>query len=325
MSQEVNRLAPAIYGELNRRRRLWWLAGAVAVMAGLRVYSGQAVRRAKAEAPPAEEFITVEGVRLHYLSRGTGRTVVLLHGSGLVLWDFVYSILDQVAASYHVIAFDRPGFGYSERPANQPLTLALHARLIHAALNRLGVEKPVLVGHSGGGSVALHYAIAYPDEVAGLVLLGTAACAEGLVTPPFHYFTHPPVIGRLMVHALLPPLVQAMAPPFVTGLFAPYTPPDGYVEMLTMFLIRPGHFRAYADELKHLRAGLAEQSLRYGEISAPVTILNGKVDQVATLESQALPLQRALPNARLMAVEGTGHAIHHQHPALVMDGIRQSW
>jgi pimeloyl-ACP methyl ester carboxylesterase len=268
--------------------------------------------------------VTVDGTRLHEVRAGTGQPVVLLHASGLVLQDFTLSIFAGVAATDLAIAVDRPGYGYSARPAGVPLTLALNARLVHDALRRTGVERPVLVGHSSGASVALRYALDYPDAVAGLVLLAPSAYAQDLSVPPLYRLTQTPVLGPLFLHTLLAPLARIATPRFEAGLFAPAVPPARHVDTIAAFALRPDHFRAFAEELKFLGDGLQEQSQRYGEIRVPVVIVAGEADRVDRPESQAYPLQRAIPQSRLVVLPETGHAVHHVHPAVVMDAIRQA-
>src|ERR1043165_8484582 len=116
------------------------------------------------------EFVEGEGLRLHYLSRGEGRPVLLLHGISGFAHDFVpvLEVLDE--KKFRAFAFDRPGHGYSERPANDG-AMSSQARLIRGALSSLGVRRPLVVGHSWGAALALSYALQYPGEVAALVLL----------------------------------------------------------------------------------------------------------------------------------------------------------
>ncbi len=110
--------------------------------------------------------------RLHYIDRGTGRPIVLLHGNGTFAQDWLISgVLDQLATDHRVIAFDRPGFGYSERPRSRIWTASAQAALIHKALLKLDIHKPVIVGHSWGTLVALALALDYPLDTAALVLL----------------------------------------------------------------------------------------------------------------------------------------------------------
>src|SRR5437870_950122 len=120
--------------------------------------------------PPVCQFITVDDTRLRYLDSGAGTPVVLLHGNGSLIEDFVSSgIMD--APGHRFIAFDRPGFGYSERPRGRAWGPSEQASLLLRALAHLGIERPIVVGHSWGALVALAMALESPEDVSGLVLL----------------------------------------------------------------------------------------------------------------------------------------------------------
>ena len=154
-----------------------------AVFGGLALAAGAAAvanhllaKRAEARNPPRGKFITVDGVRLHYLERGSGPAIVLLHGNGVSSEDFLVSgLIDTLAQTHHVIAFDRPGFGHSQRPRRRVWTAQAQARLLLKALAQLGVRQPVVVGHSWGASVAFNLALAaifglFAGVVAALLL-----------------------------------------------------------------------------------------------------------------------------------------------------------
>jgi pimeloyl-ACP methyl ester carboxylesterase len=155
--------ASAIRATRDGRRGPWSLA-ALAV--------GVASRRAERAHPPRGRYLEVKGVRLHYLDRGQGQPIVLLHGNLTLIDELVLSGLVELAVQHgRVIAFDRPGYGYSTRPRDRIWTAAAQADLIHDALRRLGVERPVVVGHSFGTIVALEMALRHPRSIAGLTLL----------------------------------------------------------------------------------------------------------------------------------------------------------
>src|SRR4051812_4928690 len=147
-------------------------------------------RKAEREHPPHGHFLDVDGVRLHYVERGHGPPIVLLHGNGAMIEDYEISgVLDLAADDHRVLAFDRPGFGYSSRPRNRIWTPAAQAELVHRALQRLGVDRPIVVGHSWGTLVALALALEHPKDVRGLVLLSgyyfpTARADVVLLSPP---------------------------------------------------------------------------------------------------------------------------------------------
>src|SRR6188474_825159 len=113
-------------------------------------------KKAERRNPPTGRFITINGVRLHYVERGTGDALVLLHGNGSMIQDFESSgLIDLAAKDHRVIVFDRPGFGHSERPRSLVWTPDAQAQLIRPALAQLGVSNAIVLGHSWGASVAV--------------------------------------------------------------------------------------------------------------------------------------------------------------------------
>jgi pimeloyl-ACP methyl ester carboxylesterase len=147
------------------------VAGA-ATFAALALGNHLAARRAERRHPPSGAFMHVDGVRLHYSDRGEGSPVVLIHGNAVSGDDWNTSgVAELLLRGHRVIIFDRPGFGHSERPRGRLWTAAQQAELLHKALRRLGVERPVIVGHSWGTIVALALAEHPQANVAGLVLV----------------------------------------------------------------------------------------------------------------------------------------------------------
>ena len=129
------------------------LASAAATIAAMTVYNVYRARKAEREHPPAGQFVTVDGVRLHYIERGEGPPVVLLHGNVVTAEDFDTSgVLDLVAQRHRVIAFDRPGFGYSDRPHGSAWSAGTQADLIRDAFAVLGINRPDRAGSLLGRS-----------------------------------------------------------------------------------------------------------------------------------------------------------------------------
>src|SRR5712671_3654678 len=126
------------------------LAGsAAAAMAAMALWNTYRARKVEREHPPCGRFVTADGARLHYLEKGRGRPVVLLHGNVVTAEDFELSGLLDLAAERecHVVAFDRPGFGYNDRPHGAMWPPARQADLLRQAFANLGIERPVVVGH----------------------------------------------------------------------------------------------------------------------------------------------------------------------------------
>lgn len=117
--RELDTHTPSNRGCRWRTAGLWSLA---TLAASYLVVRNQ-TRRAERDNPPSGEFIDIDGVRLHYIEQGEGPVLVLLHGNVVMADDFRMSgLLERLAQSHRVIAFDRPGFGYSERPRDTTWT-----------------------------------------------------------------------------------------------------------------------------------------------------------------------------------------------------------
>ncbi len=140
------------------------------------------------------ETADVAGDALAYVDVGEGpQTLVLIHGLGSYIPAWSQNI-DALAASHRVIAIDLPGFGRSDKP-NAPYSMRYFVAKVRGLLQQLGVQHPVLVGHSMGGQIAITYALAHPDEVGALVLTspagletfedGEAKWLANAVTPEF--------------------------------------------------------------------------------------------------------------------------------------------
>lgn len=289
----------------------------------LKLYSDYAIRQAEAAYPPLGDFVTVEGVPMHYLERGTGRPIVLIHGSDGTLHDFLLAgLLDRLSAEYRVIAFDRPGHGYSGRPAGEELTFALNARLIHGALQQLGVERPILAGHSFGGPVAMQFALDYPADVAGLLLLAPGAYSQSAELGLLYSLPEIPMLGPLVMETLLVPVGRALVPAMNRDAFYPVETPKAYLELMANLGARPEQFTAYTDEWQVHHDGLVALAPRYGELRLPVTIIAGELDRLTRVEVHARPLAEAIPGVRLILLPGTGHEVHYQHPEIVHEAAR---
>jgi alpha-beta hydrolase superfamily lysophospholipase len=144
-------------------------AGAAVVVAALiisSVVNRFIAKRAERNNPPLGKFIVVRGVRLHYVEEGEGDPLVFLHGNAGMIQDFASSgLLSRAARRYRVIVFDRPGFGYSDRPRSTIWTAEAQADLLRDALVQIGISRAIVLGHSWGSSVAVSLALKYPELV----------------------------------------------------------------------------------------------------------------------------------------------------------------
>ena len=265
----------------------------------------------------------VDGVRLHFVERGEGPAVVLLHGNTVMLQDYIVSgILDAAALRCRVIAFDRPGFGYSERPRNRIWSPVAQAKLIHDALRQLGIERAVVVGHSWGTLVAVALALNHPQSVRSLVLL------SGFYFPRFRLdvlLASPPaipVIGDVLRYTISPILQGLSLPLILRQMFGPPPIPERFKKQFPLSMIlRPWQIRATAAEAALMVPAAMKLRHRYRELSMPISIIAGMRDRVVTTERQSARLHAELPSSTFDTVEGAGHMVHHVAPDLVLAAI----
>ncbi len=287
-----------------------------------------AAREAQAQAdfPPEGQLITVNGTTVHVLIRGTGPDLVLLHGASGNLRDFSFGLIDQLSDRYRVIAFDRPGLGYSGRtdPAYDSAfttnaeTLSQQADLLQAAAAQLGADRPLVLGQSFGGSVALAWALDHPDNIAGLVLVSAPSQGWNGGLGPL-YAVNSSYLGG----AFLLPVISAFAPGTqvrvtLDGIFAPNPVPPGYdAHVGAELVIRRGSLRANARQVSALKSELLTMIHRYGSLSLPVELVHGDSDTVVPLSIHSAKLVTQIPDAVLTALAGVGHMPHHSDPQAV--------
>jgi pimeloyl-ACP methyl ester carboxylesterase len=305
-------------------RRIGAIAlAAAATLAATALYVRHRTRRAEREYPPSGRFIEVDGVRLHYIEKGEGPPVVLLHGNGATKEDFAISGLSDLASeTYRVVAFDRPGYGYSERPRDRLWSPRAQAKLLRDAFARIGIERPVVVGHSWGTLVALALALDYPADVRGLVLMSgyyfpTARADVLMFAPPAI-----PVLGDAMRYTVSPLIGRMLAPRMVAKMFAPRPVPPRFTTEFPLDLsLRPSQIRASAESTAFMIPAAAALRQRYRELTMPVMILAGADDRIVDVGRQAARLHQELPQSELRVLPGLGHMLHHSVPARVVEAI----
>ncbi|MGR3495249.1 alpha/beta fold hydrolase [Citreimonas sp.] len=289
----------------------------------------RAVARAEDRWPPVGQFTEVDGARVHYVQQGQGPDVVLIHGAGGNLRDMTFSLLPRlVERGFRVTAFDRPGLGYTDRidesyagPFNtRAESPQQQAALLARAAQQIGIENPVVVGHSFGGSVAMAWALDHEAEA--LVSLA------GAIMPwPGDVATSYKLLGSRLGGATLAPLAAALIDPMETvgrvePIFAPNPMPEGYLAHIGPGLsLRPGQLRANAQQVQALKGHLRTMVPRYDTLSIPVELVHGTADDTVGLEIHSVAAADILPNANLTVLEGVGHMPHHAREGAVVEAI----
>ena len=262
-------------------------------------------------------FAEIDGIRIHYQEKGTGTPLVLIHGytSSTYSWKDVF---EPLAKSFHVIAIDLKGFGFSGKPDGDYSRRA-QAVLVTHLLEHLKIDKAWLCGNSMGGEVALNVAVANPQRVAGLILIDSAGVevpGSGSLAPSYLLI---PVVGRVL-----------------TGL-----------ALRSDKLVREGLEKSFYDRTKITEERVAAYYLplqtRGGQLAAlrartqwpmfpiepdldkitvPTLILWGAQDALIPVAA-GHKLNALIKGSRLVTFENCGHLPQEEMPARVVDEITQ--
>jgi len=290
------------------------IAGAVALGAtALALWIESKARRAEREDPPLGRFVEVDGVRLHYVDRGEGPAIVLLHGNMVSLKDFEASgLIDALARTRRVIAFDRPGFGHSSRPRDRLWTPAAQAKLLSEAFKLLDIDRPVVLGHSMGAMVAIELGLNHPRDIDGLVLLGgyfyPSLRIDALMTAPVAL----PLVGDVMRYTVTPVAGRLGIRSAVKGMFLPRDIPDDFFPIVSReMMLRPIQLRSNAEDAAFMIPAARASQLRHHELQMPVVIVAGADDKVIDSEAHSVRLHHDLLQSSLAVVPVAGHMVHY--------------
>jgi pimeloyl-ACP methyl ester carboxylesterase len=307
------------------RLRPGLLLGALALAASWLVVRNKTAQ-AEREHPPRGKFVEVDGVRLHYLERGSGPALVLLHGNGIFAEDFEYSgLVDKLCERYRVIAFDRPGYGYSERPRTTVWTPDAQARLLQRALRQIEVDSAIVLGHSWGTMVALAMGLQAPDFVRGLVLLSGYYYPTLRLDVPVIGQPAIPIVGDVLRYTVTPLLGRALWPLASKRVFAPLNVAPEFRRISPWMALRPGQLRASGAEALLMGPAAVSLSKRLGELRVPVQIISGTQDKVVkpapNSERLHADLQEAGQSSELHLQPGVGHMVHYAHPEPIVRAV----
>ncbi|MBK0399698.1 alpha/beta fold hydrolase [Limibaculum sp. M0105] len=282
-------------------------------------------REAESRYPPLGGFIPVRGAAVHYLSDGPDRglPLVLLHGASGNLRDWTLSLMPRLARRHRVIALDRPGMGHSG-PVAGGTRLDVQADVLAEALEGMGLQRYCLVGHSYSGSLALTWALARPQSVAGVALIAGAAMDWGGALGATYRVAGTPVIGHAFSRIVPLTVDAARIDTALAEIFAPQPVPLRYRhEIGAELALRPHSFRTNYRAVNTLRRQIVALAARYPELRCPIEIVHGDVDAIVPADIHAIPLAELLDRADLTLLPGIGHMPHHAAPETVMAAIER--
>ncbi len=269
-----------------------------------------------ANVPMEGSFIEIDGVRVHYVSRGTGDPLVLIHGFGA--WSYSWRRnIGPLSKDFKVYALDMKGFGLSDKPANSNYSLEAQAKLVASFMDELEIEKAVVVGNSLGGEVALKLYSMRPERIRGLVLIDSTGYFEGptgpLVAP------HPKWFRLAVIRSLILTRWQVRR-----QLHLVYSSP----RKITEDVIDGYYLPLKADGMDEAVLAMWDTLRLENEIpiirtiGIPTLIIWGQNDRIVPL-SFARRFKTDIPRAELVIAENAGHAPQEESPQTVNEAIKR--
>lgn len=274
--------------------------------------------------PPDRRVVRASGGRgIAYVEAGSGPDLVLIHGALLTLEDMWLGPMTALSRHFRVIAVDRPGHGASDRIRLSDGSPWTQAEIIRDAVQALGLHRPVIVGHSFGGAVALSYAMSFPDEIAGAVAIAPICFPEPRLENFLFGPRAVPVLGDALAFTGGAVVDTALMPLLWRAMFLPQQMPARFAaEYPFAWARRPAPMIANGEDATALWPGLARSAMSYGTCRSPVHILGGDADIVVANMLHGWNASRLIPGAQFDLIAGAGHMLHHFHIDEVVGAAR---
>jgi pimeloyl-ACP methyl ester carboxylesterase len=259
------------------------------------------------------------GQNLHCAQGGEGPDVILIHGGMSVLEDMLIGPFDALAQRFRVTAFDRPGHGRSGR-RRLDASIWRQAAMLHEGARRLGLDRPVVIGHSFGGAVAVAYGLCFPEETAAVVGIAPLAVPELRLEHLLFGPRAPPVLGDILARTAGPVVDAALGPVLLRAMFYPQEVPARVrSEFPFSLVLEPRHMQSDGEDAVEIGPGLALAAFRYPACRVPVRVLAGDRDRVVNNRLHGGTLASLVPDGGYLELEGVGHMLHHARPAAVVE------
>lgn len=312
-------LSPATWIVLNV------LGAVVLILLGLVLYTWLKKRQVERAVPPRGAFVDISSGRLHYLTCGEGPDIVMIHGLGGQMGNFDTGLCDNLARDHRVTLIDRPGAGYSERAPGTPTNIIAHAELIEEAIQKLGIERPLIVGHSLGGAIALGIALRGRVKARGLALLAPltlpvenySEAFEGLnITSDW--------VRRFVGWTFAVPTMVRRPEPLRELIFGPDEIPSNYmVPGGGLLSLRPNHFIETSRDFVATADDMPAMVRQYSKLTLPIRILYGTQDRILDHALHGTSLVARYPQMGLELIDG-GHMIPVTRPDVCATFIRRA-
>ena len=251
-------------------------------------------------------MIVAGGRQVHVVEAGQGEPVLLVHGFAGSTFAWEEAVLPALAASYHTIAVDLLGMGFSARPSDLAYGYEAWSRQIVDVMDALALPRAALVGHALGGAITAIVAGDHPDRVSKLVLVAPLVPLEQAERPWFFKLLEIPGVGEMMLG---------------TTDHLPNLP--GFSETYQSRARRIFRLRGTREALlTYVRHGRDSPRLvaAYRTIEAPTLVVAGTADDIVPYAA-VKRWAPAIHDALVLPVSGAGHWLMRDEPTRVSAAI----
>lgn len=295
----------------------------LAVIIGMLVaFSAYIAAKVEKALPPRGKFIDIGGDRIHYVEQGSGPPIVMVHGLAGQLLNYAYLPMQELARSHRVILMDRPGAGHSIRGKQSSATIFNQAATVAAFIDALKLDRPLLVGHSLGGAIALAVGLNHPQSISRLALIAPLTHTQSEPPEAFRgMLISSPLMRRVIAHTLATPLSIRKGPEVLQFVFGPEpVPKDFRTKGGGLLGLRPSSFYAASSDMLATAEDLPMMENRYGTLKMPVDVLYGRQDQILNYRQHGEALKQKIPHAALKLIDG-GHMLPVTVPTITTEWL----
>ena len=268
------------------------------------------------------EYVDVDGVRLRYITAGTGPTLVLLHTLRTQL-DIFQKVIPELSKQFKVYALDYPGHGFSDIPkVEYKPEIFVHA--VAGFLDKMNVNDAIVAGISIGGSISLILAARQHPRVNKVISINPYDYAKGrgiqrssAVANLIFSLSHVPIIGPTVMRLRNPMVEEKILEGGVA--YREALSPEFKKEMFEVGC-RPGHYEAFISVIRNA-SGWDDARAEYGQIKVPVLLVYGEHDWSRPDERDAN--QKTIPGAEMTIVKDAGHFMSLDAPDDVVRLIKK--
>ena len=253
------------------------------------------------------QFISVDGLEVHYKDEGRGFPIVLLHGTSASLhtWD---AWTEELIKNYRVIRMDLPAFGITGPNATNQYDLETYNRFLEQFLNQLKVDNFVLAGNSLGGSIGWYYASDHQEQVKQLILIDPGGFPSEKERPLIFRLAEIPLVNQLLKHITPRSFVKDNLKEVY---FDDSKISEALIDRYHQMILREGSRKAFIEKAN---LEVQDDTDRLSLVKAPTLIIWGEDDIWIPVEN-AVKFMKELANSSLIVMEETGHVPMEERPA----------